>query len=303
MISSSRLRLPPGHHQAALLVAALITVSVLAELLVGSAPVLLVSPGSWQVLPAVLAPQTLIDGQIPSNASAVWPLVRTASTLDVSPEGGRALFEWWIMATRYVTLATVIVALVSTVLGLSLGWFATIEHRLCDFALRHAVALCGSLPSLILVGVARVSGRFPAGLDLIVVLLTLRSVEVAHLVRTLLVATREQEFMAAARAVGGSHWHVLSWHLLPHLSRPLASLAASTLASVVALEAALSVVGLSPLGHASWGAALVGNGGSGSSGATVTTICALASLLAVAGASVVLARQVRRDRWIEQHHV
>jgi hypothetical protein len=33
------------------------------------------------------------------------------------------------------------------------------------------------------------------------------------------------------------------------------------------------------------------------------TLLALLSLVMVAGASLVLARQVRRDRWIEQRHV
>jgi peptide/nickel transport system permease protein len=234
---------------------------------------------------------------------AIWPLVHTASTLNANAEGWRAVLEWWVHATRYVAMVTAIVASVSSVLGVLIGWFAAIERRLCDFALRHAVALCGSLPSLILVGVARVSGRFPIGLDLIAVLLALRSVEVAHLVRTWLVATREQEFVIAARAIGGSHWHVLSWHLLPHLSRPLASLAASTLGSVVALEAALSLIGLSATQQPSWGAALVSNPGSSGAVTTGMTLLALLSLVMVAGASLVLARQVRRDRWIEQRHV
>jgi peptide/nickel transport system permease protein len=156
---------------------------------------------------------------------------------------------------------------------------------------------------LILVGVTRVSGRFPVGLDLIAVLLVLRSVEVAHLVRTQLVALRDQEFVTAARAVGGSHWHVLTWHLLPHLRRPLASLAASTLASVVGLEAAMSLIGLRTIQHASWGATLVANANSSGPGAQLALLCALASLLTAAGACILLARRVQRDRWVEQRHV
>lgn len=290
------------HHLAALLLSGLLVVAVLADLLVGSSPILLIADGRWHVLPGLTASQALGSAQTQPSL-VIWPLVHTGSTLNASLEGWRAVFEWWVRATRYVASVTAIVALVSSVLGVLIGWFATIERRLCDFALRHAVALCGSLPSLILVGVARVSGRFPVGLDLIVVLLTLRSVEVAHLVRTLLVATREQEFVVAARAIGGSQWHLLSWHLLPHLSRPLASLAASTLGIVVALEAALSLIGLSTLQHASWGAALVGSQESSGAVTTGVTLLALLSLMTVAGASLILARQVRRDRWIEQRHV
>ncbi|HEX2879529.1 MAG TPA: ABC transporter permease subunit [Polyangiaceae bacterium] len=303
MTSLPKLQLPPAHHLAALAVASLLTVSILAELLVGTAPILLFAEGSWHVLPALTATQQLANAQAQPMVGAVWPLIHTASTLDPNIDGWGALVEWWVRATRYVTAVTAVVALVSSAAGLLLGWLATIEHRLFDFVLRHAVALCGSLPSLILVGVTRVSGRFPVGLDLIVVLLTLRSVEVAHLVRTQLVALRDQEFVTAARAVGGSHWHVLTWHLLPHLRRPLASLAASTLASVVALEAAMSLIGLRTLQHASWGAALVSNTNSSGPGARLALLCALLSLLAAAGASILLARRVQRDRWVEQRHV
>jgi ABC-type dipeptide/oligopeptide/nickel transport system permease subunit len=281
----------------------LLTISIFAELLVGSAPILLFGDGAWYVLPALTAAEQLTDAQNSPMMDAVWPLLHTASTLDVHVDGWSALVEWWVRATRYVTSASAVIALVSSVAGLLLGWLATIEHRLFDFALRHAVALCGSLPALILVGVARVSGRFPVGLDLIVVLLTLRSVEVAHLVRTQLVALRDQEFVSAARAVGGSHWHVLSWHLLPHLSRPLASLAATTLANVVALEAAMSLIGLRTIQHASWGAALVASAETNDPASRLALLCALASLLLAAGACVLLARQVRRDRWVEQRHV
>jgi ABC-type dipeptide/oligopeptide/nickel transport system permease subunit len=292
------LRLPPAHHLAALVVASLLTISILAEFLVGPAPILLFADGGWLAFPALTASTQTHPAQ-----HVIWPLIHTASTVDGSGAAWGGLVEWWVHATRYAVSVTAVVALVSSVAGLLLGWLATIEHRLFDFILRHAVALCGSLPTLILVGVTRVSGRFPVGLDLIVVLLTLRSVEVAHLVRTQLVALRDQDFVTAARAVGGSHWHVLSWHLLPHLSRPLASLAASTLASVVALEAGMSLIGLRTVQHASWGVALVAGAEANGPAERLKLLCALASLLTVAGASILLARQVRRDRWVEQRHL
>jgi peptide/nickel transport system permease protein len=260
--------LPPGHHLAALVVASLVTLSLLAEPLV--------------------APQSflLFGASLDAVTDTTWARV----------------VAWWIRGARYVAVASLIVALISTGVGLLLGWLTTIERRVSGFALRHVAALCGSLPSLVLVGVARISGLFPAGLDLILVLMLLRSVEAAHLVRTLLIATGTQQFTVSARSVGGSRWHVLVWHLWPHLSRPLAALAAATPANVVALETALSLIGLGIPNHASWGAALVASGPDGT--ATLLAAClALASLLIVAGASVILARHVRRDRWVEQRLV
>lgn len=289
---------------AALFLATLFTCSLFAELLVGSLPVAISVAGRIHVLPEITAPSLLGSAKSQVIASAdwvVWPLLHTTSSLDTRVEGGRALLQWWLHATRYALLATALIALVSSVIGTALGWLAAFGPRLVDVALRRAIEVTGALPSLVLVGVARVSGTVPAGLDVVLILIVLRSFEAAHLVRALVIPAGEGDFVVAARAIGGSGVHILRWHLLPHLVRPLASLASTTLAAVIALEAALALVGLGvPAAQSSWGTLLIASANHRLNGATPI---ALLSVVATTLALTVLARQLQRDRWVQRHHL
>jgi peptide/nickel transport system permease protein len=260
--------------------------------------------GRIHVLPEIAAPSLLGNANSPLIADAdwvVWPLLRTVSSFDTRLEGFRALLQWWLHATRYALLATALIALVSSVIGTALGWLAAFGPRLVDVALRRAIEVTGALPSLVLVGVARVSGAVPTGLDVVLVLIVLRSFEAAQLVRALVIPAGEGDFVVAARAVGGSGLHILRWHLLPHLVRPLASLASTTLAAVIALEAALALVGLGvPAAQSSWGTLLIASANQRLLGATPI---ALLSVVATTLALTVLARQLQRDRWVQRHHL
>jgi peptide/nickel transport system permease protein len=166
--------------------------------------------------------------------------------------------------------------------------------------LRKLVEISGALPGLILVAALRVSGLVPPGLDVVLVLFVLRSIEIAHLVRSLMMSLGDRDFLTAARSVGGSPLHILRWHLLPHLARPLGALVVTTLGSLVSLEAALSVIGLGTPKLASWGVMFITQS---SAVLPVAPLCALLSAIATTLALSVLARQVQQDRWVLRHHV
>lgn len=77
---------------------------------------------------------------------------------------------------------------------------------------------------------------------------------VARPVRAELLALRTLPFIEAARATGGSFWHVLRRHLLPQLAPLLTGLAPIVAAMTLLTEAALSVLGLGVQApNASWG--------------------------------------------------
>ena len=207
MTTKTALPTPRAPHWAALFVMMLVTISILAELLVGSKPVLLSAQGQLYAFPTLNGEVLQAARALPQEVDwVIWPLLQTRSTLDLSQEGWRALLEWWVYATRYAVSRSLVIALLASFFGLILGWIATVAPRACDFALRHAVALSGSLPSLALVGVVRVSGLVPAGIDLVLVLIVLRTTETAHLARTLLLSMQETDFMTAARALGKASW-------------------------------------------------------------------------------------------------
>ena len=80
---------------------------------------------------------------------------------------------------------------------------------------------------------------------------------VARPVRAALAGLRSADFIEAARATGGSRWHVLRRHMLPQLAPLVVGLAPVVAAMMLLTEAALSVLGLGvqPPG-ASWGTLL-----------------------------------------------
>ncbi|HTM43622.1 MAG TPA: ABC transporter permease subunit, partial [Polyangiaceae bacterium] len=229
-----------GPRWALLFLLSLVTLSVFAELLVGSQPVIVSINGQLQLLPGVIG--NAEAGAAPQMDWAIWPLIRTGAHFNAA--GWGTLLQWWMYATRYSLLVTALVALLASLAGAVGGWLAAGGPRFFDFSLRKVVEISGALPGLILVAALRVSGLVPPGLDVMLVLFVLRSIEIAHLVRSLMLSLGDRDFLIAARSIGGSPLHILRWHLLPHLARPLGALVVTTLASVVSLEAALSVIGL-----------------------------------------------------------
>ncbi len=79
----------------------------------------------------------------------------------------------------------------------------------------------------------------------------------ARLVRAQVLATREREFVEAARALGASDWRVITRHILPNIIQPVIVQAAIGMAGAVLAEATMSFLGLGvPPPTASWGSML-----------------------------------------------
>lgn len=79
----------------------------------------------------------------------------------------------------------------------------------------------------------------------------------ARLVRAQVLATREREFVEAARALGASDWRIITRHILPNIIQPVIVQAAIGMAGAVLAEATMSFLGLGvPPPTASWGSML-----------------------------------------------
>jgi peptide/nickel transport system permease protein len=78
-----------------------------------------------------------------------------------------------------------------------------------------------------------------------------------RLVRAQVLATREREFVEAARALGASDLRVITRHILPNIIQPVIVQAAIGMAGAVLAEATMSFLGLGvPPPTASWGSML-----------------------------------------------
>jgi peptide/nickel transport system permease protein len=69
-------------------------------------------------------------------------------------------------------------------------------------------------------------------------------VNVARLVRGQVLATRELQYVEAARALGFSNFRIISRHIIPNIMGPILVIAASNFASAIVIEAGLSFLGV-----------------------------------------------------------
>jgi len=150
-----------------------------------------------------------------------------------------------------VTISFVIGTLVGSVAGYMGGWIDTLLMRLVEIEM--------SLPSFYLL--LALAAVIPADLSsaatffLIVALMSFISwAGFARIIRGMVAALRQQEYVIAARALGASPWRVLSRHVIP--STFSYTIVAATLAipSFILGESALSLLGLGiQEPNASWG--------------------------------------------------
>jgi peptide/nickel transport system permease protein len=148
--------------------------------------------------------------------------------------------------------AVLLAGVVGVVLGLVSGWY---RGWLDDLLMRVGDVQL-AFPVLVLaVGVLAVLGA--SLLNLILVLGVTGWITYARIVRGEVLALRERDFVAAARALGASDAWIVSRHLLPNVLPPLTVVATFSVARTIIAEASLSFLGLGiPAPQPSWGAML-----------------------------------------------
>ncbi len=156
--------------------------------------------------------------------------------------GGRLSLAVGVVATAVSVFIGVLYGAVSGYLG---GWVDALMMRFVD--------VLYALPYMFLVILLMVI----FGRNLILLFVALGAVQwltMARIVRGQVLALKEREFIAAARAMGGGMWSVIARHLLPNVMAPVIVYATLTVPAVMLQEAFLSFLGLGVQPpDASWG--------------------------------------------------
>lgn len=143
--------------------------------------------------------------------------------------------------------------LLGLVVGSLAGYYGGRLDRFVNVIVMNAFL---SFPGILL-AIAFVAFVGPGILNLILALSLGGWVGYARLVRAQVLATREREFVEAARALGASDWRIITRHILPNIIQPVIVQAAIGMAGAVLAEATMSFLGLGvPPPTASWGAML-----------------------------------------------
>lgn len=196
---------------------------------------------------------------VPAQASAYpTPTVHTTRTLFVlgadGPLGRDELLE--LLYGGQTTLeiaggATLLALAVALVVGTIGGFYGGVV----DAVSSRATDLVAAFPLLLFViamgwtVAARLNGITlgflqPGVVSLVVVIGVFTWPYPARIIRSRVVALREQEFVEAARMIGARGTRIIRTHLLPHLAGTIAVYASLIFAANVVLEAALSMLNL-----------------------------------------------------------
>jgi ABC-type dipeptide/oligopeptide/nickel transport system permease subunit len=158
-------------------------------------------------------------------------------------ELGRDIASRLIMGSRVSLIVGLITTSISLVLGVSLGALAGYFGGRIDDVIMRLMDVLLALPGILL-AIAIVAALGPNIVNAMLAIAIVRVPTMARLVRSEVLALREEEFVESARALGGSHIRVLFKHILMNAWAPVLVLSTLGMGTAIVAEASLSFLGL-----------------------------------------------------------
>ena len=168
---------------------------------------------------------------------------------------GRDVFAQVAYGARASMLISLSVVTLTVAVGVAVGAAAGYLGGATDVLAMRVVDIFLAFPGILLaIALAGVLG--PNLVNLVIALSVMGWVGYARLVRAQVLSLREREYVAAARAIGASPWHIVARHILPNALSPVIVQATFSAAGVIIAESSLSFLGLGPQDVPTWGALL-----------------------------------------------
>lgn len=199
------------------------------------------------VIIAILAPVLA-----PHNPDRLFPNGLTAAGTPLGPshefllgtdQFGRDELSRLIWGGRPALLISAIASIFSSLVGILLGTAAGYLGGWADTLISRFVNILMSFP-LTLFAVAIVLIVSPSLINLIIIIAAIYWTYTARLVRAEVLTLREQDFVSAAHALGGSPWRLMVRHLMPNVLDTVIVRGVLTMAQVFLLESGLSYLGV-----------------------------------------------------------
>jgi len=157
---------------------------------------------------------------------------------------GHDLFAQVLRGAQKSVQIMLLVAIVSTTIGIVIGAVAGYYRGFIDAILMRLIDLILTIPLLVIAAVLSVRASKSGSFALALVLGALVWTTLARIVRAEVLSLREKEFVEAARALGASDRRIIFKHLLPNVTGSIIVSSTLTMATAILLETALSFLGL-----------------------------------------------------------
>ncbi len=221
-----RMRRSPNVVIGATLIAALVVVAIFAPMI---APM---NPQAQDIWERYAAPRGLfVDGSL--NTTYVLG----------ADELGRDVLSRLIMGTRVSLLVAGIATGISLAGGLFLGAIAGYVGGRIDNLIMRVMDVLLALPGILL-AIAIVATFGPNIVNVMLAIAVVRIPAMARVVRSEVLALKEEEFVEAGRALGLSHVRILFRHILVNAWAPALVIATLGMGTAIVAEASLSFLGL-----------------------------------------------------------
>lgn len=169
---------------------------------------------------------------------------------------GKDVLVQTLKACRTALIIGGLTSIIYVPLGALLGVLAGYFRRWVDDVVQYIYSTIASIPEVLLLVALIMSSPWGKGFASMSVALGITGwVTLCRLVRGETMRQTERTYVAAARAIGQSHWKIVTRHLLPNVMHLVLISFVLGFSGIVLAEAVLSYLGVgAPVGTASWGA-------------------------------------------------
>lgn len=156
---------------------------------------------------------------------------------------GRDLLSRLIHGTRVSLFVGFSTVAISLVFGVALGVLAGYFGGFLDNIIMRYIDLQWAFPNFIIA--VYLVAVFGTGLSNVIVAISLAFLDdFARIARGMVLSIKEEQYIAAARTVGASHWRIMWRHIFPNITAPLIVQATVSVSYAILAEAGLSFLGL-----------------------------------------------------------
>jgi peptide/nickel transport system permease protein len=156
---------------------------------------------------------------------------------------GRDLLSRIIVGTQVSLFVGVTTVAIALVIGVTLGILAGYFGGWLDHVIMRYVDLQWAFPNFIIA--VYLVAVFGTGLLNLIVAISLAFLDdFARIARGMTLSIKEEQYVAAARTVGVSHWRIMWRHILPNAAAPIIVQATVSVSYAILTEASLSFLGL-----------------------------------------------------------